>query len=135
MINNAISLRKDTLSVTAYAVPAPCRGPRPFCPRCGHFPRYRGNQPPKGERDNLSLWERCQPERAEVEGKKLKLLSLPKMTNVTNLMALILARQPVSLYNKTASFETVFGTPEGIRIPDLPLRRRTLYPAELLGHM
>ncbi len=27
-----------------------------------------------------------------------------------------------------------FGTPEGIRIPDLPLRRRTLYPAELLGH-
>ena len=28
-----------------------------------------------------------------------------------------------------------FGTPEGIRIPDLPLRRRTLYPAELLGHM
>ena len=30
---------------------------------------------------------------------------------------------------------TAFGTPEGIRIPDLPLRRRTLYPAELLGHM
>ena len=28
-----------------------------------------------------------------------------------------------------------FGTPEGIRIPDLPLRRRTLYPAELLGHV
>ena len=27
------------------------------------------------------------------------------------------------------------GTPEGIRIPDLPLRRRTLYPAELLGHI
>ena len=29
----------------------------------------------------------------------------------------------------------IFGTPEGIRIPDLPLRRRTLYPAELLGRM
>ena len=29
----------------------------------------------------------------------------------------------------------IFGTPEGIRIPDLPLRRRTLYPAELLGHV
>ena len=29
----------------------------------------------------------------------------------------------------------LFGTPEGIRIPDLPLRRRTLYPAELLGHV
>ena len=28
-----------------------------------------------------------------------------------------------------------FGTPEGIRIPDLPLRRRTLYPAELLAHV
>ena len=28
-----------------------------------------------------------------------------------------------------------FGTPEGIRIPDLPLRRRTLYPAELLGRV
>ena len=27
------------------------------------------------------------------------------------------------------------GTPEGIRIPDLPLRRRTLYPAELLGRV
>ena len=29
----------------------------------------------------------------------------------------------------------LFGTPEGIRIPDLPLRRRTLYPAELLGRI
>ena len=28
-----------------------------------------------------------------------------------------------------------FGTPEGIRIPDLPLRRRTLYPAELRGQI
>ena len=28
-----------------------------------------------------------------------------------------------------------FGTPEGIRIPDLPLRRRTLYPTELLAHI
>ena len=27
------------------------------------------------------------------------------------------------------------GAPEGIRIPDLPLRRRTLYPAELLAHI
>ena len=33
------------------------------------------------------------------------------------------------------SMTTAFGTPEGIRIPDLPLRRRTLYPAELLGHI
>ncbi len=37
--------------------------------------------------------------------------------------------------NKTASFETVFGALEGIRIPDLPLRRRTLYPAELQAHI
>ena len=29
----------------------------------------------------------------------------------------------------------LFGALEGIRIPDLPLRRRTLYPAELLGHI
>ena len=34
-----------------------------------------------------------------------------------------------------AVFCSGFGTPEGIRIPDLPLRRRTLYPAELLGHI
>ena len=27
------------------------------------------------------------------------------------------------------------GAPEGIRIPDLPLRRRTLYPAELRAHL
>ena len=49
----------------------------------------------------------------------------------------------VSFDNGTNSYEntvicseiTVFGTPEGIRIPDLPLRRRTLYPAELRGHI
>ena len=36
---------------------------------------------------------------------------------------------------KRAVFRPLFfGTPEGIRIPDLPLRRRTLYPAELPGH-
>ena len=28
-----------------------------------------------------------------------------------------------------------FGTPEGIRTSDLPLRRRSLYPAELQAHM
>ena len=28
----------------------------------------------------------------------------------------------------------VFGVPEVIRTPDLPLRRRSLYPAELLEH-
>ncbi len=28
-----------------------------------------------------------------------------------------------------------FGALEGIRIPDLPLRRRTLYPAELQAHI
>lgn len=30
---------------------------------------------------------------------------------------------------------TFSGTLEGIRTPDLPLRRRLLYPAELRGHM
>ena len=29
----------------------------------------------------------------------------------------------------------LLGTPEGTRIPDLPLRRRTLYPTELLAHI
>ena len=28
----------------------------------------------------------------------------------------------------------VFGVPKGIRTPDLSLRRRTLYPTELLAH-
>ena len=28
-----------------------------------------------------------------------------------------------------------YGVPEGIRTPDLTLRRRTLYPAELLRHV
>ena len=32
-------------------------------------------------------------------------------------------------------FGVVCGAPEGIRIPDLPLRRRTLYPAELRAHI
>ena len=32
-------------------------------------------------------------------------------------------------------FSALFGALEGIRIPDLPLRRRTLYPAELLEHI
>ena len=30
---------------------------------------------------------------------------------------------------------SVYGTHEGIRTSDLPLRRRSLYPAELHGHM
>ena len=34
-----------------------------------------------------------------------------------------------------AVFSALFGALEGIRIPDLPLRRRTLYPAELLGRV
>ena len=29
----------------------------------------------------------------------------------------------------------VFGVPEVIRTPDLPLRRRSLYPAELRKHL
>ena len=33
------------------------------------------------------------------------------------------------------AFGTLFGTPEGIRTPDLSLRRRPLYPAELQAHM
>ena len=33
------------------------------------------------------------------------------------------------------AFGVVCGAPEGIRIPDLPLRRRTLYPAELRAHI
>ena len=32
------------------------------------------------------------------------------------------------------AFGTLFGTPEGIRTPDLSLRRRPLYPAELQAH-
>ncbi len=32
-------------------------------------------------------------------------------------------------------FSALFGALEGIRIPDLPLRRRTLYPAELQAHI
>ena len=38
--------------------------------------------------------------------------------------------------NKKAvsNFDTAFGVPEGSRTPDLSLRRRTLYPTELLAH-
>ena len=36
---------------------------------------------------------------------------------------------------RNLDFSALFGALEGIRIPDLPLRRRTLYPAELLGHI
>ena len=36
---------------------------------------------------------------------------------------------------KTKVYGEIFGAPKGIRIPDLPLRRRTLYPAELPAHM
>ena len=36
---------------------------------------------------------------------------------------------PKTLENK--GFGVIFGVPEVIRTPDLPLRRRSLYPAEL----
>ena len=35
---------------------------------------------------------------------------------------------------RNLDFSALFGALEGIRIPDLPLRRRTLYPAELQAH-
>ena len=36
---------------------------------------------------------------------------------------------------RSIDFSALFGALEGIRIPDLPLRRRTLYPAELQAHI
>ncbi len=36
---------------------------------------------------------------------------------------------------RNLDFSALFGALEGIRIPDLPLRRRTLYPAELQAHI
>ena len=36
---------------------------------------------------------------------------------------------------KIKAFSVIYGAPEGIRIPDLPLRRRMLYPTELLAHI
>ena len=41
----------------------------------------------------------------------------------------------VSLKKAPAMQVLLHGAPEGIRIPDLPLRRRTLYPAELPAHI
>ena len=35
----------------------------------------------------------------------------------------------------TGVSDGVFGVPEVIRTPDLPLRRRSLYPAELRKHL
>ena len=48
-------------------------------------------------------------------------------------MAEMIGKRRKSL--KTKAFGVVFGAPVGIRIPDLPLRRRTLYPTELLAHI
>ena len=43
---------------------------------------------------------------------------------------------PASALSKSAEAGGIFaGTPEGIRIPDLSLRRRPLYPAELRAHI
>ena len=44
---------------------------------------------------------------------------------------------PLRTQKQSAAKATLcfFGAPEGIRIPDLPLRRRTLYPAELQMHI
>ena len=46
-------------------------------------------------------------------------------------------RIPSKLNNKTHHKKVglIIGTPEGIRTPDLPLRRRMLYPAELLARV
>ena len=35
---------------------------------------------------------------------------------------------------KTVDFKGFYGTPGGIRTPDLLIRSQTLYPAELLAH-
>lgn len=43
----------------------------------------------------------------------------------------IKSRKPL----KIKAFSVIYGAPEGIRIPDLPLRRRMLYPTELLAHI
>ena len=53
-------------------------------------------------------------------------------------IAEILQTEQDETYRKSArniGVSGTFGTPEGIRIPDLPLRRRTLYPAELQAHI
>ena len=44
---------------------------------------------------------------------------------------------PLRTQKQSAAKATLcfFGAPEGIRIPGLPLRRRTLYPAELQMHI
>ena len=44
-----------------------------------------------------------------------------------------LARQ-IKKQDTCKSICPVFGTPEGIRTPDLLVRSQTLYPAELLAH-
>ena len=40
-----------------------------------------------------------------------------------------------ALFDKAEAGGIFAGTPEGIRIPDLSLRRRPLYPAELQAHI
>ena len=57
-------------------------------------------------------------------------------------LRLAISKQPNTAENKesrkplkTKAFGVVCGAPEGTRIPDLPLRRRTLYPTELLAHI
>ncbi|GEM_PF-4437003 len=39
------------------------------------------------------------------------------------------------LMKKTVDFKGFYGTPGGIRTPDLLIRSQTLYPAELLAHL
>ena len=47
-------------------------------------------------------------------------------------MVLFFIQKKCRRQSKPAAFS---GAPEGIRIPGLPLRRRTLYPAELRAHI
>ena len=57
-------------------------------------------------------------------------------------LRLAISKQPNTAENKesrkplkTKAFGVVYGAPEGTRTPDLPLRRRTLYPTELLARI
>ena len=47
----------------------------------------------------------------------------------------VIAKQIAAINRRKPDYSGYFGTPEGIRTSDLPLRRRSLYPAELQAHM
>ncbi len=63
-------------------------------------------------------------QRCETDGAGCAVLGVPRVTGDKR-------KNPPSCENGFLCF----GALEGIRIPDLPLRRRTLYPAELQAHI